>query len=79
MTPHHSIRLADAPLGKHVRISRLRSRPDVSIRLREMGFCEDAVVRCVMKSHGNIICEILNTRIAMNSRLAGDILVSPFE
>jgi Fe2+ transport system protein FeoA len=73
------MRLADAPLGKSVRISRLRSRPDISIRLREMGFCENAVVRCVMKSHGNIICEILNTRIAMNGRLAGDILVSPSE
>jgi Fe2+ transport system protein FeoA len=73
------MRLADAPLGKSVRISRLRSRPEISVRLREMGFCEDAVVRCVMKSHGNIICEILNTRVAMNSRLAGDILVSPFD
>ena len=73
------MRLADAPLGKSVRISRLRSRPDISIRLREMGFCEHAVVRCVMKSHGNIICEILNTRIAMNGRLAWDILVSPSE
>ena len=73
------MRLSDAPLGKSVRISRLRSRPEVSVRLREMGFCEDALVRCVMKSHGNIICEILNTRIAMNGRLAGDILVSPSE
>lgn len=73
------MRLADAPLGKRVRVSRLRSRPEVSVRLREMGFCEDAIVRCVMKSHGNIICEILNTRIAMNGRLAGDILVSPSE
>lgn len=73
------MRLADVPLGLNVRISRLRSRPEVSVRLREMGFCEDATVRCVMKSHGNIICEILNTRIAMNGRLAGDILVSPSE
>lgn len=73
------MRLADAPLGKRVRVSRLRSHPDVAVRLREMGFCEDAVVRCIMRSHGNIICEILNTRIAMNGRLAGDILVSPSE
>ena len=73
------MRLADAPLGRSVRISRLRSHPDISMRLREMGFCEDALVRCIMKSHGNIICEILNTRIAMNGRLAGDILVSPSE
>jgi Fe2+ transport system protein FeoA len=73
------MRLADAPLGENVRISRLRSRPEISVRLREMGFCEDAVVRCIMKSHGNIICEILNTRVAMNGRLAGDILVSPSE
>jgi len=73
------MRLADAPLGISVRVSRLRSRPEISVRLREMGFCEDAVVRCVMKSHGNIICEILDARIAMNSRLAGDILVSPSE
>jgi Fe2+ transport system protein FeoA len=73
------MRLTDAPLGKNVRISRLRSRPEVNVRLRELGFCENAVVRCVMKSHGNIICEILNTRIAMNGRLAGDILVAPSE
>jgi Fe2+ transport system protein FeoA len=73
------MRLADAPLGKRVRVSRLRSRPEVRVRLREMGFCEDAIVRCVMRSHGNIICEILRTRIAMNSRLAGEILVSPSE
>jgi Fe2+ transport system protein FeoA len=76
MTPRHSMKLSDAPLGKRVRINRLRSRPEIRIRLREMGVREDAVVCCVMKSHGNIICEILSMRIAMNSRLAGEIMVS---
>ena len=74
-----AIRLSDAPAGSSVRIRYIHSRPEMSARLREMGFCEDIVVRCIMKSHGNLICEILNTRIGLDGKLADGIMVSPSE
>jgi Fe2+ transport system protein FeoA len=68
--------LSEAPLGTSVRIHSLRAQPEVSQRLRELGLCEHAVVCCVMKGHGNIICAIRNTRIGLDRRLASTILVS---
>ncbi len=68
--------LSEAPLGASVRIHSLRAQPAVSQRLRELGLCEHAVVSCVMKGHGNIICAIRNTRIGLDRRLASTILVS---
>lgn len=68
--------LSEAPLGASVRIHSLRARPEVSQRLRELGLCEHAVVSCVMKGHGNIICAIHNTRIGLDRHLAGTIVVS---
>jgi Fe2+ transport system protein FeoA len=68
--------LSEAPLGASVRIHSLRAQPEVSQRLRELGLCEHAVVSCVMKGHGNIICAIHNTRIGLDRRLASTIFVS---
>ena len=71
--------LSEIPAGRYVRIYQLQSQPDVSFRLREMGFCENAIVRLVVNGEGNLICEICNTRIGLNHALADDIIVSPFE
>ncbi|HTY09723.1 MAG TPA: FeoA family protein [Bacteroidota bacterium] len=71
--------LSEIPAGRYVRIHQLQSKPDVSFRLREMGFCENAVVRLVVNAEGNLICEVCNTRIGLNQTLADDIIVSPFE
>jgi len=71
--------LADAPLGRFVRIHEIQSHPDVRVRLHEMGFCENAVIRCLNKGDGNVICEVCNTRLGLNSLLASSILVSAFE
>jgi Fe2+ transport system protein FeoA len=79
MPSHGSIRLSDVPVGVRVRIRHLKSHPDVSRRLRELGFCENAVIRCVTKGYGNIICEVFDTRVGLNRGLAGDIMVSTFE
>jgi len=68
--------LLEAPIGSRVRIQQLHPHPATAIRLRELGFSENAVVRCVLKSHGNIICEICNTRIGLNGLVARNILVS---
>jgi len=76
MSPDVHMTLIDAPIGTSVRIRHLTSRPEISTRLRELGFCENAIVRCVMKGYGNIICEVHNTRVGLDSGLARGIHVS---
>jgi len=71
--------LSEIPAGRYVRIHQLQSQPDVCFRLRELGFCENAIVRLVVNGEGNLICEICNTRIGLNHALADDIIVSQFE
>ena len=70
--------LTQIPVGRFARIHRLQSHPDVSLRLREMGFCENAIVRLVVNDEGNLICEVCNTRIGLNHSIAHDIIVAPF-
>lgn len=77
MTSH--ITLLDAPLGQSMRIRQLRSNPEISLRLREMGFCENALIRCLMRGNGNLICQIRNTRIGIDNNLARSIVVSASE
>jgi ferrous iron transport protein A len=71
--------LSDVPVGRRVRIAQLSSQPETCSRLRELGFCENAVIRCVNKASGNIICEVCNTRIGLNQLVASSIYVSSFE
>ncbi len=77
---HPPATLVEAPIGMRVRIRQLRhAHPEVSTRLRELGFCEDAVVRCILKGNGNMICEIQNSRIGLDNNLARTIIVSSWE
>ncbi len=76
MSPHSSaVRLSEVPQGTRVRILYVQSRPEISARLRELGFCEEAIVHCIARSHGNLICEVLDARIGLNMHLACGILV----
>jgi Fe2+ transport system protein FeoA len=79
MTTDVHMTLIDAPIGMRVRIRHLTSRPEISTRLRELGFCENAIIRCVTKGYGNIICEVYNTRVGLDSGLARRIHVSVTE
>ncbi len=72
--------LAEAPLGQTVRIMVLgHPRSEITARLRELGICENAVVRCVLRGNGNMICEVRNMRIGLDNRLAGSIMVTGLE
>lgn len=73
---HSHIALSDVPVGQRVRIAQLRSQPETCSRLREMGFCENAVIRCINKGNGNIICEVCNTRVGLNRIIAQAIVVT---
>ena len=64
--------------GATVRIRRLGGDPGVSQRLREIGFGENQLVRLIAKS-ANLICQVCNSRLALSSAVAAQILVEPVQ
>ena len=73
----------DAPLlyplsavtaGASVRIKQLSASPEVSQRLRELGFCEDQRVK-LLGRNPNLICQVCNARLGLSTQLAGLIWV----
>ena len=62
--------------GMTVRIRRLCAAPDVQNRLREIGLCEDQVIRLIT-GQANYICQVCNARLAISEHLARLILVEP--
>jgi Fe2+ transport system protein FeoA len=62
--------------GKMARIRRLSGPPEVSHRLRELGFCEDQSVR-LLSQEANVICQVCNARLGISAELAETILVEP--
>ena len=62
--------------GVAVRIKRLCASPDMQNRLRELGFCEDQIIR-LLTSQTNFICQVCNARLAISEQLAKIILVEP--
>ncbi len=71
--------LSEISVGQRVRIAHLTSQPEICLRLRELGFRENAVIRCINKASGTIICEVFNTRIGLNQLMASSIYVSSFD
>ncbi|MEK7262921.1 MAG: FeoA family protein [Bacteroidota bacterium] len=68
--------LAEIPAGEEVFIAELNSQPEMCNRLREMGFCEDALIKCVDNNGSMLICQVCNSRIGINQTLARQISVS---
>ena len=68
--------LSRVQCGVAVRIKALCAAPDVQNRLREIGLCEDQVVRLIT-SRNNFICQVCNSRLAISEQLAQLILVEP--
>jgi Fe2+ transport system protein FeoA len=62
--------------GVAVRIKQLSAAPEVTHRLREMGFCEEQKVK-LLSRHGNIICQVCNARLGISAQLAETIMVEP--
>ena len=68
--------LSQIRAGVAVRIKQLRTSVDVALRLREIGFGEEQVIKLVTAST-NIICLVCNARLAISPQLAQSILVEP--
>jgi len=62
--------------GVAVRIKQLCASPEMQARLRELGFCEDQVIR-LLTSKNNLICQVCNARLAISEQVAQLILVEP--
>lgn len=64
--------------GVAVRIKKLCANPELQNRLRELGFCEDQVVK-LLTSQTNFICQVCNARLAISEQLARIIMVEPLQ
>lgn len=68
--------LNEVAAGTAVRIKQLSASPEVSHRLREMGFGEEQQVR-VVSQEASVICQVCHARLGLSQQLAGVILVEP--
>jgi Fe2+ transport system protein FeoA len=68
--------LSHVNTGVAVRIKQLSATPELTHRLREMGFCEEQKIK-LLSRHSNLICQVCNARLGISSRLADKILVEP--
>lgn len=64
--------------GMAVRIKRLCTAPEVQLRLRELGFCEDHIIKLLI-SQTSFICQVCNARLAISEKLARVIMVEPLQ
>jgi len=62
--------------GIAVRVRQLCATPEIQARLRELGFCEDQVIRLITNRTG-FICQVCNSRLALSEQMASLILVEP--
>ena len=66
--------LSRVPVGAAVRIKQLAAPPEVTHRLREIGFCEEQRIR-LLSRHSTVICQVCNARLGISAQLAESILV----
>jgi Fe2+ transport system protein FeoA len=68
--------LSRVKAGVAVRIKQLCAAPEVQNRLRELGFCEDHIIK-LLTSQANFICQVCDARLAISEQLAKLIMVEP--
>ena len=66
--------LSRVKAGEVVCIKQLSASPEISDRLRELGFCEDQQIK-LLTSSSTYICQVCNARLGISQKLADSILV----
>jgi Fe2+ transport system protein FeoA len=66
--------LSHVEAGSVVCIRKLSASPDVSLRLRELGFCEQQQIKLLTRD-SSFICQVCNARLGISEKLADSILV----
>jgi Fe2+ transport system protein FeoA len=60
--------------GTTVCIKQLSTGPELTDRLRELGFCEEQKIRLVSRD-SNYICQVCNARLGISEKIAEGIIV----
>jgi Fe2+ transport system protein FeoA len=66
--------LSRVQAGSVVCIKQLSTSPEMTDRLRELGFCEQQHIKLVSKD-SSFICQVCNARLGISAELADSILV----
>ena len=66
--------LSRVQAGTVVCIKRLSTAPEVSARLRELGFCEEQRIK-LLSNDSSFICQVCNARFGISEALADSIMV----
>ena len=66
--------LSRVEAGTFVCIKELSTTPEVTARLRELGFCEEQTIKLLARE-SNFICQVCNARLGISEKLADSILV----
>ncbi len=66
--------LTELPVGATGRVCELSGKEDICQRLREMGFCESAIIEKV-SGQRTLLCQLCGTRIALSDRAAQFVVV----
>jgi len=61
--------LSEVQAGTSVLIKQLSASPEVTKRLRELGFCEEQRLK-LLSRNPNLICQVCNARLGLSSQLA---------
>jgi ferrous iron transport protein A len=69
-----SISLSEARCGERLRVVSVRPSSKSYVRLKELGFCESAVVSKVT-SGSALICQVCGVRLAIGRDLGADVMV----
>jgi ferrous iron transport protein A len=72
--PRPRMPLTELPVGATGRVCALDGEAALCQRLREMGFCESAVIEKV-SGERTLLCQLCGTRIALSDRAARHIVV----
>lgn len=72
------LRLSDLSSGERARVRSLEGEANLCSRLREMGFCESAIVEKLSGNH-TMLCQVCGTRVALNGRIAETIVVEKID
>ena len=66
--------LSRVQAGEVVCIKQLVTTPEITNRLRELGFCEEQRIKLLARQ-SNFICQVCNARLAISGKLADMIMV----
>jgi Fe2+ transport system protein FeoA len=66
--------LSRVEAGTVVCIKHLSTEPELTHRLREMGFCEEQQIKLLTRE-SSFICQVCNARLGISRKLADAILV----